>query len=291
MKNKGRYLNLLGVLLGIITFGIIIFSIIYLTHYRPFRQWRDFDFTEERAFTPWEGLEGEERIDVKINSIEVRNTSGRIEIKGWNNDYILVKYIKRGPFAEDLQINVETTGSRLSVYPEGIMAKRRSFVSVSFDISVPNDIEKIDAGSVSGSLELSGMSARTDQRLKTVSGKIQTDNSRDLHATTTSGSIKFRSSGTKLYAKTVSGSIQGNILDLEDRGSVELVSISGSINVNAFSDLSAMVNLKSTSGSVYCGFPLETTLKKKNQLEGKISTGVVPFNVKTTSGSIKLEIL
>ena len=191
MKNNGRYLNLLGVILGIITFGIIIFSVVYLTHNRPFKQWRDFDFSEERAFTPWEGLEGTERIDTKVNSIEVRNSSGKIEIRGWDNDYILVKYVKRGPFAEDLEVKVETTGKKLSVYPEGKMARRRSFVSVSFDISVPHDIEEIDADSVSGSLELSDISSGTDLRLNTVSGRIETDNSQDLHATSTSGSIEF----------------------------------------------------------------------------------------------------
>jgi DUF4097 and DUF4098 domain-containing protein YvlB len=291
MKNSGKHLNMIGVIFGITTFGIIIFSVVYLTYNRPSKLWSEFDITEERAVTPWEGLNGEERIDAQINSIEARNTSGNIEIRGWNKDYILVKYVKRGPFAEELEVNVETSGKRLSVYTEGKMAKRRSFVSVSFDISVPKDIEEIEADSVSGSLKLTGMSPITDQRLKTVSGKIETDNSADLHATTTSGPIIFRFSGSKLNAETASGSIDGDIIVLDERGSVELSSVSGSITINAFRDLSSTVNLKSTSGSIHCGFPLKTTMQEENQLQGKIGTGTVPLNIKTTSGHISLEML
>jgi DUF4097 and DUF4098 domain-containing protein YvlB len=291
MKNRGKYLNILGIILGITTFGIIIFSVAYLTYNRPSKLWSKFDITEERAVAPWEGLHGEERIDVQINSIAVRNTSGNIEIRGWNKDYILVKYVKRGPFAEDLKVNIETSGKRLSVYTEGKMAKRRSFVSVSFDISVPRETEDIEADSVSGSLTLTGISPRTDLKLKTVSGKIETDNSGDLHAKTTSGPIIFRFSGSKLNAETASGSINGDILALDKRGSVELYSVSGSITINAFRDLSSIVNLKSTSGTIHCEFPLETTMQKRNQLEGKIGEGAVPINIKTTSGRIRLEML
>jgi DUF4097 and DUF4098 domain-containing protein YvlB len=286
MKSKGWGLNTLGIVFALFTLGIVIFSIVYLTGHRDARSWRDYE-----NYDTWERIKGERNVEEDFDSLQVRNISGKIAVKVWNRDYALVHYTKQGPFAEELEVIIEVSDGTLSVRPEHTQRLSKPFASVSFEIMVPGDVHAITAESASGSIELSGMGPGIDQGLRTVSGKIETDNARNLIANTTSGSIRFRFSGSKLYAKSVSGSVSGDILDFIPGGTCELGSVSGSVTLRAFNDLEAKLVMKSMSGSVTCEFPLQAMLQKNNELEGIIGNGASTISIKTTSGSVKLERL
>ncbi len=295
MKSKGRFINYIGILFGIISLGIIIFSFLYFFHIKPLHRlgWHDFVPWEQvpGEQVPWERIEGEKRVEGEFINLEVKNFSGSIEIKSWDRDYTHVQYSKRGPSSDDIEVKMKTEGKVLSIHPEYLSGRKKPFGSVSFDITIPKGIKNISAESVSGSIELSNMSPEINQKLKTVSGSIETDNSKDLNATTISGSIDFLFSGSVLYAKTISGRIRGDILDIAHQGSLDLSSVSGSIHLNAYRDFNADVKLKSTSGSVSCDFPIIVNYQKRNHLEGTIGEGLTPVNINTTSGSIRIEKL
>lgn len=291
MKSKGRGVNALGVVLALVTMGIVVLSIVYITRHRVGKRWRDVTFWKDQDFGSWERTDEERSVKGDFDSLHVHNISGKIEIKGWNRDYAQVQCTKRGPFAKELDIITAVNDGTLWVHPEQDGKIKQPFASVTFDIMVPKGVSSIIAESTSGSIALSGMESSIDQELRSVSGRIETDNARDLSASTTRGSIRFRFSGSRLYVKTVSGSVSGDILALSSRGSCELTSVSGSVTLSAFDELSTRVLMKSTSGSVVSEFPIQWTQKKNNELKGTIGDGAAFLSIRTTSGSIKLNRL
>ena len=299
MKNKSFGPNTLGVALALVTAGIVIFSFVYLTARRPgnrpfFRACvigRGSDLRKEREAGTWRGIEEERNIEGDFDTLLVKNISGSIRIRAWTRDYSNVHYTKRGPFAEELKIITELDNNNLSVHPEHTPKRGKPFATVSFVITVPKEVSSLVAESTSGSIEVSGMGPQVDQNLRTISGRIETDNARNLSAGTTSGSIRFRFSGSELQAKTVSGSISGEILGIASGGSCDLTSVSGSVTLRAFDDLGARVSMKSTSGAVSCEFPLQTTVSRKSELSGTVGDGASSISIRTTSGSIRLKKL
>ncbi|MHC4105776.1 MAG: DUF4097 family beta strand repeat-containing protein, partial [Planctomycetota bacterium] len=189
---------------------------------------------------------------------------------------------------DKLEAQIDTSGARLTIkrFPELKHLDPKG--SISFNIFIPAAIKTISTNSVSGSISLSQMHPGIKQNLKTVSGRIETDGSDDLQAGTVSGSVFFRFSGSDLEVNTVSGSIRGELFELRPRGSYDLTSISGSVQIDADESLEADLMLKSISGSVSCEFPVTIIAQKRNQLEGKIGKGSTPFKISTTSGSIKI---
>lgn len=302
-KSKGAFVNYLGTLLGILSLVIIVLSLVFLIKDRRvfraekflFKRWESIEgekFLREPSGR--ERAEGEEILREHYSVLDVKNVAGSIKITGWDQDYFLIKYIKMGPnleSIENLRAQIDTTKDSITVKRSTTDNRLKSRGSISFDIFIPDTVKSISANSVSGSIELSRMGPGITQSLKTVSGKIETDNSGDLQAGSTSGSISFRFSGSTLRVNTVSGSIRGEILNMDPGGSLDLSSVSGSVHVDADKTFNTDITLKSVSGSVSCDFPVTISMKKRNRLEGKIGDGLIPLNIKTTSGSIKIRQL
>ncbi len=295
MKNKGYYINLLGIIFGIISFLIIVLSLTFIIRNRAYirHRIRGLKRIERQIERGFEKIDGETVIG-QYKNITVKNVAGHIRISTWDEDYFLIKYIKSGPTfvnIEALEVEVQTDKNSVYVRRDTRIRGLKNIGSISFEVFVPDTVARISAESVSGNIELEGMQRSISQNLKTVSGRIETDNSADLATESTSGSITFRFSGKNLTARTVSGRIGGTLTDVIPGGSLDLGSVSGSIHLYTDKKLNAAVSLKSISGSVSCEHPMTMSIKKKNQLEGKIGDGTIPLHVKTTSGSIKIKIL
>jgi DUF4097 and DUF4098 domain-containing protein YvlB len=302
-KSKGDNVNYLGILFGLLSLVIIILSLVFLVKDRhifrgelfPFKRWERAQGEKYlKKFSGRERAEGEEILRGLHSVLDVKNVAGSIEITGWDKDYFLIKYVKSGPTSEsieNLMAKIETTKDSISIKRSTADKRLKSRGTISFDIFIPDTVKSISVNSVSGSIELGRMDPGITQSLKTVSGKIETDNSGNLQAGSTSGSITFRFSGSDLRVNTVSGSIRGEMLNMTPGGSLDLSSVSGSIHVDADKTLNAEITLKSVSGSISCDFPVTISMKKRNRLEGKIGDGLIPLSIKTTSGSIKIRKL
>jgi DUF4097 and DUF4098 domain-containing protein YvlB len=190
-----------------------------------------------------------------------------------------------------LRVEVQKQGSRLVIEEKRDAPPAGWRGSVSFSVTVPKTVTVVRAHSVSGSVTVLKAGTGVDQWLTTVSGSISTDGSRDLHASSTSGSISFAFAGQVLEAHSVSGSIRGSIDSIEKGGSVTLRTVSGPVLVDAFAGLDAAVDLRSVSGPVSCGFPLTITEQRHNRLHGTIGQGEVPVEIRTTSGPISIKTL
>lgn len=291
MKSKRSFVDFICIAGGILAACLTLFALVYLLWMQPFyiaSSYGRFNLpgrvSEEKT----------EEITGNFSSFTIKNVSGPIHIESWDKSSVQVHYIKEARTQEalaDFAIEIEKTGKSISVRPDYRKGRGLLFGSVSFDIKVPRSIKYIKAENVSGAIVIEESASKTNQVLSTVSGSIKSAGSKDLNARSTSGSIRFSSTGNKLYLKTVSGSIEGKILNLDRSGSVEIGSVSGSVEVEAFKNLDADLVLNSTSGSLSCDFPLSTSLMKRNRIEGKIGQGTVPFRVKTVSGRIRLKKL
>jgi hypothetical protein len=293
MKNRRSLADVLGLALGAAAILLTAFALIYVIGIRPvhraFRAWvpRHMEWGG-----PWEREEATEEVEGSFRTLSVTNVSGPVQVEGWSENHIQVRYEKqaRGRQAlEDFKIEIEKQGDTLKVRPEYPVPAGALFGSVSFHIKVPANLKEIQVHNVSGQIQVQDLAADVAQELETVSGAIVTERSGDLRIKSTSGSIDFSFAGGALYARSISGRISGRILGLESGGSADLESVSGAIEVEAYSGLEAVLRLSSVSGSISCDFPVQITEKREHRLEGRIGQGSVPLNIKTVSGSIRLK--
>ena len=297
IRNRGRFAQLIGVALGMLTLAIILVSLVlivsqanrFVFRWAPLFLWRS--IFRGRAEESLREAEGERTLRGDYQNLVVSNLAGRIFIEGWKEDYFLVKYKKTGPnlaSIDELEVTIEPRGKSLVVAREMSGLNRGS---VEFDIYIPAKTSHIAAKSVSGNIELAHMHERVQQELKTVSGGISTDRCDDLNAESTSGTIGFLFSGERLSVKTVSGSIRGSFRNVKPGGRMDLSSVSGSVTLSVDEGYSAEFSLHSISGSIHCDLPISLTREERGHLEGKIRNGSSTLSVKTTSGAIKIEKL
>lgn len=296
MKSRKSLIDVLGIALGVLAIALVALSLVYLIGYRPL--WKGFRYLGPRHWgwggwgRGWESEEATEEVQGGFTRLEVNNVAGPIQIEGWDQDYIEVHYVKQARTRQALAnfpVEMDKSGDTLSIRPVYQPLAGPMFGSVSFEIKVPSSLAYVKAHNVSGGISLSHLASDVEQELETVSGSIETERSGDLRAKSTSGSIEFSFSGRRLEANSISGRIKGQLRNLAKDGSVDIQTVSGSVNLESFQGLDASLRLSSVSGSISCDFPVQVAEKKEHRLEGKIGQGSVPFNVKTVSGSIQLE--
>jgi hypothetical protein len=296
MRTRRTWVDILGPVFGILAAALTVYALVYLLWIEPFyrgESYRAFS-NERRDFSVgagWESQEATEAVEGRFSKLEIRNIAGPIIVEGWSQDYVQVHYIKEArsaKYLEEFEIEIEPRGNLLSIRPIYRKIPGSPFGSVSFDLKIPSSVKEVLAKNISGAIELTDIGSGVDQVLETVSGRIETEGSADLRAKSISGSIDFVSEGRLLDVSSTSGRVQGQILNLDPSGSVEINTISGSVDLEVFSGLDAALKLQSVSGSISCDFPVQISEQRRNKLEGTVGDGSVPFEVKTVSGRIAL---
>jgi hypothetical protein len=293
MKNRRVWVDIVGPVVGVAAIGMVAFSLVYLLSIRPFYRGGSYDIGRTAVSGPgWVRAEGSETFSGEFDRLEVKNVSGPVQIEGWSESSIQVGYVKEArseSALEEFEIRMQPRGRTLEILPIYGPTPRALFGGVSFEIRIPASLTEIKVNNVSGRIVLENLPGDIDQELESVSGSIETERAGDLRAKSLSGSIDFVSTGGRIDINTTSGRIQGQILGLDRGGSVDVDSISGSVELEAFDALDAAVTLQSVSGSIACDFPLQITEQRRNRLEGTIGGGSVPVSVKTVSGRIRLQ--
>src|SRR5882762_8547573 len=151
-----------------------------------------------------------QRYDLSAGAIvSVRNTSGRITITGWKNNYAEVHAVKRGRRSDDLsRVRIDLSNSQMRLDIHTIYDRGRNSVDVQYDISVPFNVNIDVAHSTSGDVQVSG-----------VQGYVA--------AGSTSGSVDVRNIGDYAKIESTSGDIQA----IGIKGKVTVSSSSGTIHV------------------------------------------------------------
>jgi len=293
MKSRRTWVDVIGPILGLAAVGMVVFSLVYLLSIRPFYRGGSYDIGRSIGnASGWVRAEGTETFSEAFDTLVVRNVSGPVHVEGWSESSIRVSWVKEArseSTLEEFEIRMQPSGRTLEVQPIYGPMPGTQFGSVSFEIRIPSSLSAVRVKNTSGRILLENLPADIDQELETVSGSIETERAAGLRAKSVSGSVDFVSTGGRIGVNTTSGRVKGEILALAGGDSVEIDSISGSVELEAFGGLDAAVTLQSVSGSISCDFPLQVSEQRRNRLEGSIGGGSVPLKVKTVSGRIRLQ--
>lgn len=165
----------------------------------------------------------DQRQDADPNGlVSVYNTSGSIEISGWDRAEIEVS----GSIGDDVNEFIFERSGPVTTIKVNVPNNTFGRVDVSSNLVIRVPAESsLDVGTVSADIEVEGV--RGEQELQAVSGDIQTE--------------VF---GSDLKANTVSGDID---VDAEGEGEARLVSVSGDITAQG---LNGEINAEAVSGDI-----------------------------------------
>lgn len=291
-------MDILGITLGTIVILLVLGSLIAIVRGRLY--WAGGDVREGAwwgAFPTFSiggsmKVENDEQLPAgAYAAVEVRNVAGSIDISGSSAGAVTVHSTRMAPTQaamDRLHVEVRRDGDRLVLEEKHDPGFIGNTGTVAFRVTVPSGVKVIEAHSVSGSVNVTGVSPAVDQTLSTISGSVETAAAHNLDISSTSGHVGFVTTGSSLNARTVSGSIDGTIDSLASNGTARVSSVSGSVSLNAFAGLDAALSLHSVSGSVSCDFPVTISEQKRNSIKGRVGNGSANLDVGTVSGSISI---
>ncbi len=203
----------------------------------------------------------------------------------------------------DLEINVprgaivDITNRNGSVDVSNIAEAR--IHNTSGDISLSKITRGVEANTISGDVTITDSSGRI--RLMSVGGDVDATNVRpaeagdDFKAQTTSGDIDLESVGqARLSAKTTSGKITMDGA-LAQRGTYELNTFSGDVELNIPSDSSFRLSARAPQGEITTDFAIKSAsaatedVPGGQSLTGTVGTGDASLTIQTFSGSVRLQ--
>ncbi|WP_243039129.1 DUF4097 family beta strand repeat-containing protein [Dyella sedimenti] len=205
----------------------------------------------------------------------------------WNSDTAMGSTTLDVRVPKGASLDVDVVSAPLSI--DGIVGGTIKANTVSGKARVNARSPQIDVDSVSGSIELAGSADKV--ALQTVSGDILAPSvGGEAELQTVSGRIRV-SGGPwhKLSLSTVSGDVQlaGG---LAPGGSFSVDSMSGDVQVQVPSDLSAIIHASTFSGDLRSDFG---TVKKPehgpgSELQATAGSGDGKMNVETFSGDLRI---
>jgi Putative adhesin len=187
-------------------------------------------------------------------SINVRNVSGDVTVTGYEGETVLVLGFKEGRDRDLVQVEDNSAGDKVDVrarYPQNCDCN----ASIRFEVKVPRANYKFDQiSSTSGDVEVTGVSG-------------------------------------DLLAKSTSGNVEVEILQLSGVGDMEFSSTSGNVRVKLPSNLDADVRMSTTSGGLKTDFPLTIEEPERGpgrRAAGRVGGGSRNLRLTSTSGSVSL---
>ncbi|WP_457750821.1 DUF4097 family beta strand repeat-containing protein [Thermococcus sp.] len=210
-----------------------------------------------------------------VREVEIKATNGRIEIEGWENDYVEVNYIIHG----EVNVEVEQKGSRL-VIREELRKKFRLFGGknrwAEIKLKIPRGAP-VKLGNVNGETKARNV---LFTEATTVNGEMELENCEAEKLSTVNGEIRahLRVAGP-LKASTVNGEMELTIEELE--GNVEIGCVNGDVTLRLTEFCDARIKLGSTRGDVEL-IGIE---------DGVIGTGEFEVKVGTVNGDVRVELI
>lgn len=214
--------------------------------------------------------------------LTIKNVNGDIDAAATDSDEAQVDATKSGPNADQIRIEVVPGSEGVSicaVYPgmsghcgagdRGYSNTGHNNGKVHFTVRVPKDV-RLAAGNVNGNVNADGI--RGEVRANSVNGNVD--------VSTTSWA----------QAKTVNGHIRAAMGEADWRGTLQIESVNGSIELSMPSDFNADVAFSSVNGHIDSDFPLtvNNTWPVGHKANGTIGKGGRELAIKTVNGNVEL---
>ncbi|HEV7844593.1 MAG TPA: DUF4097 family beta strand repeat-containing protein [Pyrinomonadaceae bacterium] len=224
-------------------------------------------------------------------SINIRNVSGDVNVKGYDGDAVIVNGIKEGRDRDKVEIEDNSGANNVSI---GVRYARdcNCDASVRFEVQVPRntryDFDKISTAS--GNITMTALTG--DMIVHTASGDVTiSDVSGKINAATASGEMKVQNVRGTVTARSASGNVDVQIARLEGTGNMEFASASGDVRVSAPADLDGNVEMASATGDVRTDFPLQVEKREYGPGEratGRLGSGARNLRISSASGNVSL---
>lgn len=227
-----------------------------------------------------------EEMSFDVNSgarISLENINGDIRISGGPGETVKVVARKKAgeqEYLDDLKILVEADNDYVRIetrHPksEGSWFKwgKDSSGSVSYELTVPSDVNLDVIETVNGDVEIDS-----------VSGKVK--------SSTVNGSLNVSGLESDVDLETVNGSIEADFEALGDGQRVNAEAVNGKIVINLPPNASARINAETVNGSIVADdFGLEPEKGFVGRdLSGEIGEGDARITLDTVNGSIKVRM-
>lgn len=214
--------------------------------------------------------------------VVVRESSGDIRSDGLTGPQVL-KSASGEIEVRDAGDRVELSSSSGSITAEGLRRGRVS--SVSGDLVIRQVTGPLGASTSSGSITVTG--AGDSLSLTSVSGDIETDRApRGLRGESSSGEVVARGVSGRVRVGTSSGDVTLGLR--EPVTGVEVGTSSGAIRVDLDPAVRCALDLRTSSGSLDVGLPLEMSTVSRRSVAGVIRGGKTPVVLHTASGDISV---
>jgi DUF4097 and DUF4098 domain-containing protein YvlB len=226
-------------------------------------------------------------------TFSLENVNGSVRVSTWKEDKVEIKAVKvakkREGDLKEVEILVDASEGRVMVKAVWPKFPRNVSVSVDFDVKVPEGVHVEEAGTVNGSVEITGRYGRL--AAGTTNGQVSVeDASGDLEASTTNGGVRVRRFEGRVDARTTNGNVRLEGLTFKD--GVEAKTTNGSIHLGIVSPegLNADLNARTTNGSISVDFPvtLQNLRQSRRVVEARIGQGGPEISLRTTNGSITI---
>jgi hypothetical protein len=222
-------------------------------------------------------------------SLEIRTLDHNILLIPWDRDEVRVRG-EYDPRWERLEIRGSAESLNVELHYEGRSRGRESRGSRTLELQVPAEL-RLDAGSVSGSIEGEGL--RGTLGVASVSGSVRLTGL-DVEAaniTSVSGSLQVGGRGEEIRARTVSGTMRVNV----EAPVIAAQSVSGRVTVEGRG-----THRRVEMGAVSGGIAFQGALGPRGELKAESHSGSVElifnrnvdarFHLSTFSGSIRAEL-
>jgi len=224
-------------------------------------------------------------------SINIRNVSGNVVVKGYEGETVLVLGFKEGRDRDRVWVEDNSGGNNVDVrarYPQNCDCD----ASILFEVRVPRGgAYKFDAiSSVSGDVEVTGVTG--DLRARSTSGNVTVKGvAGAVNASSTSGNVHVGEINGTVSGKSTSGNVEVEIVQLGGAGDMEFASTSGDVRVKLPASLDADVRMSTLSGGLRTDFPLQIEEPERGpgrRATGRVGGGSRNLRLSSTSGSVSL---
>lgn len=212
-----------------------------------------------------------------VREVDINATNGRIEIEGWENDYVEVNYTIHG----EVNVEVEQMESRLVIREE----PKKRFLNLlrengwaEIEVKVPRNVPMI-AKNVNGELRARGVRF---EDVTTVNGEIDLKDCEAEKLGTVNGEVRAHLTvAGPLKASTVNGELELTIEELE--GNVEVGCVNGEVVLRLTEFCDARIVRKRVNGDV--------RLVGIDPDDPVIGAGEFEVRASTVNGDVRVELV
>lgn len=215
-----------------------------------------------------------------VREVQIKSVNGRINIEGWDNDYVEVDYTLHG----EVDVEVEQEGDKLVIKEKPRTKKVLGIFQKSSDgwaeieLKVPRKVV-VKAKNVNG--ELHAKNVRFTEAI-TVNGELELENCEAELIKTVNGEAKASlPTAGPLKATTVNGDIVLEIEELED--DIEVKSVNGDVVVRITDFCDARIKVTKVNGDV--------EIAGIDSNDPVIGAGTYEVKVSTVNGDVRVELI